>query len=140
MPWVPPIFEVRAFEEFCRKIERIPDPLPQPVYDPPMTYFNNSKSFVGVVPYDVFYNFDDTYDQKSGRDDRRSLKPMLENIFKEEENKFIPVTSQLCYGRPVLLANPPDCDVKFPRPSATKDFYRPQGINITPELEQQPDH
>lgn len=140
MPWEPPIIKARSWEEYCRKVEKLPDPLPQPMYDPPMTYFNNSKSFATVVPYDLFYNFDESYDQKSSRDDRKSLKPLMENIFKEEEKKFVPVTSQLWYGRPVLLENLCDNSSRFLKPSAIKDFYRSQGINITPELEQQPDH
>lgn len=140
MPWETPICRMLFFEEFCRKIEKIPDPLPTLNYDPPMTYFNNTKTYSTVVPYDIFYNFKEGYDPKSNRDDRKALPPLFENIFKEEENKLIPITSQLVYGRPQLLESPVDTSGRKPKINATKDFYRFQEINISPDLEEQPEH
>ena len=140
MPWESSVTKMKAFQEFYKKVERIPDPLMELHYDPPMTYYNNLKTYPSFVPYDLYHNFDENFDSKSSRDDRRRLGPILENIYKEEEKKFVPITNQLWYGRPVLFENLLDFESRFNKPSATKDFYRRQGINITPELEQKPEH
>ena len=140
MPWEIPIVKAEAWKQVCRKFEKIPEPIPKLNYEPPMSFFNNQKTYPTFVPYDLLHNPDDSYDPKSSRDDRRSLKPMFENIFQEEKCKFIPVTSQLVYGRPVLFEKVLDTSSRIARIGGTKDFYCAQGINIKPELERLPAH
>lgn len=140
MPWEIPHVIEGHWKEACRKFEKLPEPLPKPHFEPPMTYYNNVKIYSSSVPYDLFYNFEEGYDPRSAREDRRDIKPMFENIFKEEENKYIPVTSQLWYGRPLLLRVELDWSGRLSRANGTKDFYRTQGLNVTPELEQTPMH
>lgn len=140
MPWEIPIVKAKAWEQVCRKYEKIPDPLPKLNYDPPMSFFNNEKTYPTFVPYDLYHNCDDGYDPKSNRDDRRVLKPIFENIFKEEERKFVPVTCQLDYGRPALYEKVLDTTVRSVRVNETKDFYRSNGVNLEPELETKPKH
>ncbi|KAJ8963415.1 hypothetical protein NQ318_018895 [Aromia moschata] len=95
-----------------------------------INFFNTPQtSKKRMCEYDLFFSYAKAFplwDQRKNRENRQFLRDIHENIFREEENKPIPVLTSLNYGRPCRVQYD-EVETKYRRQTAISDFMRRQG-------------
>ncbi|KAJ8980454.1 hypothetical protein NQ317_007650, partial [Molorchus minor] len=128
--WYTPVAYIKAKQHGWKKIDDKGWKAPELDTKEEMNFFNSSRSSKKrKCEYDLFFSYARVlplWDQRKNRENRQFLRDIHENVFREEENKSIPVLTSLVYGRPCRVQYD-EVETKYRRQTATKDFMRRQG-------------
>ncbi|XP_022183560.1 uncharacterized protein LOC111043071 [Myzus persicae] len=96
--WHTPTQVERALTTMWMKLEKSNVPLKDISEGDLISYFGNKEPVVQKLQYELLFNSNKSFDPKSKQDSWRSKEEIRDNIYKEEEQRTVPVVTSHLFG------------------------------------------